>query len=41
MQKKRLESRAEREAAKRKAWIKPIFKDLRLGFEITLYFWNR
>ena len=30
-----------KDEARKKAWIKPIFKDLRLGFEITMYFWNR
>jgi coenzyme PQQ precursor peptide PqqA len=25
----------------KKAWTTPIFKNLRLGFEITMYFWNR
>ena len=25
----------------KKSWSKPVFKDLRLGFEITMYFWNR
>lgn len=28
-------------AKEKKAWSKPLFKDLRLGFEITMYFWNR
>jgi coenzyme PQQ precursor peptide PqqA len=28
-------------AAPKKSWSKPVFKDLRLGFEITMYFWNR
>lgn len=30
-----------RDDHRKKAWVKPIFKNLRLGFEITMYFWNR
>lgn len=24
-----------------KLWMKPTFKDIRLGFEITMYFWTK
>lgn len=30
-----------KDEARKKAWVKPVFKNLRLGFEITMYFWNR
>ncbi len=41
MQKSRPAPRAAQDQNQRKAWSKPFFKDLRLGFEITMYFWNR
>ena len=33
--------RVTKDRPKKQPWIKPIFRDLRLGFEITMYFWNR
>lgn len=33
--------RKDKDQERKKQWIRPVFKDLRLGFEITMYFWNR
>ena len=35
------ERRVTQDRPKKKEWFKPVFTDLRMGFEITMYFWNR
>lgn len=39
--KAKADRRVSKDRPKKKEWVRPIFKDLRLGFEITMYFWNR
>ena len=33
--------RISKDRPKKKEWSKPLFRNLRLGFEITMYFWTR
>lgn len=34
-------SEQEQKMGMKKEWSRPVFKNLRLGFEITMYFWTR